>query len=85
MSPAASEAAIDYNWFGTGGLANTSGARNIILAGLHDLSGDPQYVSAGTGDFTPQNAAVQAAYPTGWIGAVQPVGGGSSGPTSAAY
>jgi hypothetical protein len=50
----------DYNWFGTGSLANTSGARNGILAGTHDLSGDPQYVSAGTGDFTPQNAAVQA-------------------------
>lgn len=54
---------IDYNWFGSGALANTSGARNAIAAGPHDLSGDPGYTSAGTGNFTPTNAAVQAGSP----------------------
>jgi Periplasmic copper-binding protein (NosD) len=63
MSPAGVDAAIDYNWFGTGSMANTSGARNIILAGAHDLSGDPQYNNAGAGDFTPTNPAVQAGSP----------------------
>lgn len=62
-SAAIVDVSFDYNWFGTGGLANTSGARNNILAGPHDLSGDPQYVNAGAGDFTPQNAAVQAGFP----------------------
>jgi hypothetical protein len=63
----------DYNWYGSGGMANTSGARSAnMLAGYHDLSGDPQYNNAGAGDFTPKNSSVQAAYPTGWIGAVQP-------------
>jgi hypothetical protein len=54
---------FDYNNFGTGGLANTSGAVSGITTGAHDLTVDPQYVGATTGDFTPQNAAVQAGFP----------------------
>lgn len=75
------DAATDYNWFGSGSLANTSGARSSNLqAGPHDLSGDPQYINASSGNFTPQNSAVQAAFPSGWIGAVQPAssGGGTT-------
>lgn len=78
MSVASIDPVIDYNWFGTGAMANTSGPRNMILAGPHDLSGDPQYVNAAAGDFTPQNPAVKAAFPSGWIGAVQPAGGGGA-------
>ncbi len=84
----------DYNWFGSGGAANTSGSRANISAGAHDLSGDPQYV--GGGDWTPTNALVKAAFPAsfsgtgttnyGWIGAVQPDGsGGGGGPTYSSY
>lgn len=67
------------NWYGSGAVANTSGTRNNLSAGTNDLSGDPQYTNAATGNFTPTNAAVQAGFPTGWIGAVQPVSGGGGG------
>ena len=45
-------ALVDYNNFGTGGTANTSGARNGISAGANDIAADPGYASAGTGDFS---------------------------------
>jgi len=49
MSPAVTDPRVDYNAF----YGNSSGARNIILAGAHDvtLSGDP-FTNAGAGDFT---------------------------------
>lgn len=78
QSPAAVVASFDYNFFGTSSLANTGGAYGVYLAGPHDLAGDPQYVNAATGDFTPQNTAVRAAYPSGWIGAVQPTSSSSA-------
>ena len=54
----------NYNNYGTGSLANTSGARANISAGANDLAVDPQYADASTGDFTPANTALQgAAFP----------------------
>jgi hypothetical protein len=61
MSVSMVDSMVDYNWFGSGGLINASGPRSAnLLAGPHDLSGDPGYTNAGSGDFTPTNAAVQA-------------------------
>jgi hypothetical protein len=72
----------DYNNYGTGGLANTSGARNNVSAGANDLAVDPQYVNASSGDFTPGNDATWTAGPNGgFLGAVQfdiPVSGGGN-------
>jgi hypothetical protein len=49
----------DYNVFGTGATANTSGARSLLTAGAHDLSVDPSYADAAGGDFTPQEATLE--------------------------
>jgi parallel beta-helix repeat protein len=58
------DTSVDYNWYGSGALANTSGARSSSLsAGPHDLSGDPGYTNATAGDFTPTNVAVKAGSP----------------------
>lgn len=43
---------IDYNNFGTGSTANTSGNMQNLTAGAHDLTVDPGYTSAATGNFT---------------------------------
>lgn len=73
---------IDYNWFGSGGLANTSGPRNSLLsAGTHDQSGDPQYANAASGDFTPGNSAVMSSSRNNiYIGSVQPAAAAGTGP-----
>lgn len=41
----------DYNNFGTGATANTSGARLNISAGAHDLAVDPQYTATGSNNY----------------------------------
>lgn len=46
------KALCDYNNFGTGATANTSGALNNLTAGPHDLAVDPQFADAANGDFT---------------------------------
>jgi hypothetical protein len=57
---------LDYNNFGTGALANTSGATNLVSSGAHDLTVDPQYSNAASNLYTPGNAAVQAGYNGTW-------------------
>ncbi len=42
----------DFNNFGTGGTANTSGARSNVLTGSNDLAVDPGYTNAGSNDFS---------------------------------
>jgi hypothetical protein len=54
----------DYNNFGTGALANTSGDVNNFTKGPNDIAVDPQYANASAGDFTPSNTATQVAFPT---------------------
>lgn len=53
--PAAARAVsflLDYNNFGTGGTANTSGAyANSLALGAGDLTVDPQYTNAGADNF----------------------------------
>lgn len=72
----------DYNNF----YNNTSGDRNNISAGAHDISVDPQYVNAANSNFTPQNdvTLIEIVNPSGvssfeWIGAIQPTESGGSG------
>jgi hypothetical protein len=43
---------FDYNNFGSGGTANTSGAVSGITAGAHDLTVDPGYADATNKDFS---------------------------------
>lgn len=45
------QSGIDYNNFGTGGTANTSGARQNITAGSNDLAVDPGYSNASGANF----------------------------------
>jgi hypothetical protein len=45
------QAFIDANNYGTGGTANTSGARNNLTAGSNDLAVDPGYTNAGSNNF----------------------------------
>lgn len=44
-------ARADYNNYGTGATANTSGARNNLSAGAHDVALDPQFVNAGADNY----------------------------------
>ena len=43
---------IDYNNFGTGATANTSGDMNLITDGANDLAVDPSYTDAANKDFS---------------------------------
>lgn len=43
---------FDYNNFGTGATANTSGARNNHSAGAHDVALDPQFTNTATDDYS---------------------------------
>lgn len=67
------QAGIDYNNFGTGVTANTTGALLNLASGAHDLAVDPQYTDAANGDFTPLpgSLVIGAASNGGDIGAVQ--------------
>lgn len=64
---------------------NTTASYHNLNAGAHDISLDPGYASAGSGDFTPSNASTKAAAPIGfgtsglYIGAVQPSSSGAAG------
>ncbi len=42
---------VDYNNFGTGATANTSGDSDTIPVGANSLNVDPGYANAGSGDF----------------------------------
>jgi hypothetical protein len=48
---------IDYNNYGTGALANTSGSypASTLTAGAHDVAVDPGYTNAATGNFMVAN------------------------------
>ena len=52
---------VDYNLYGTGDMANTSGARQNFPTGDNDLSGDPLFTSTTNGaeDFTPATGSPQ--------------------------
>jgi hypothetical protein len=72
MASAPYESAVlicDRNNYGTGALANTSGARLNIPAGPNDLAVDPGYADAANGDFTPGAAVQGLGYPS-LIGAI---------------
>lgn len=57
---------IMNNVYGVGSLANTSGDSNLDLSSFETgkVQVDPDYVNAAGGDFTPQDTAVRAAFPT---------------------
>ena len=55
--------ANDYNDFGTGGTANTSGARHFMSAGTHDLALDPQFTNTGAGDYSVGTNMKAVAFP----------------------
>jgi hypothetical protein len=60
----------DFNNFGTGATANTSGARLNIAPGPNDLAVDPQYADAANGDFRVGTNLKAQGYPQ-YIGAVR--------------
>lgn len=64
---------VDYNNFGTGATANTSGDRLNLNAGAHDLNVDPQYTDAANGDFSVGTNVRAKGFPdaTRYIGANQ--------------
>ena len=53
----------DYNNYGTGGTANTSGARHFLSAGANDLALDPQFTNAGAGDYSVGTNMKAVAFP----------------------
>lgn len=80
---------FDYNNFGTGGTANTSGATNNITGGSNDLALDPQFTDSSNDDFSVGANMKATAFPSSFMqgstttavdmGAVQreePAGGG---------
>jgi hypothetical protein len=70
---------LDYNNFGTGTTANTSGAVSGVTAGAHDLTVDPGYTDAANKDFS-VGAGVKA---EGFPDATRKVGGNpATGTTS---
>jgi hypothetical protein len=86
---------IDFNNFGTGATANTSGARNNLNAGANDLAVDPQYTNAATGNFTPSGTNLKGkSFPlstrnlganqsttvnTSYVGVAEPAAAGAAG------
>lgn len=64
---------VDYNNFGTGTTANSSGNVLNIDAGPHDLNVDPQYTDADAGDFSVGTNVQAKGFPdaTRYIGANQ--------------
>lgn len=63
---------VDYNNYGTGATANTSGAMLNLAAGDHDFAIDPGYVDAANGNFTITNSnLLGVGFPAGYIGAGQ--------------
>ena len=56
----------DFNNYGTGGTANTSGARNNFPTGANDLAVDPGF--AGSGVYTPGTNLKAAGFPSGSLG-----------------
>lgn len=67
------QSGIDYNNFGTGATANTSGARQNITAGSNDLAVDPSYSSASGANFEAGTSIKALGFPksTRFIGANQ--------------
>lgn len=63
----------DFNNYGTGGLANTSGALLNVSAGANDLAVDPGYTDASNGNFECGTAVKALGFPksTRTIGANQ--------------
>lgn len=61
----------DYNNFGTGATANTSGSVLNLNAGAADLAVDPSYTNSGTGDFSAGTSIKAKGFPdsTRYIGA----------------
>jgi hypothetical protein len=55
----------DYNNYGTGGTANTSGARNNLTAGTNDLAVDPSYTNVGSNNFSVGTSVAAKGYPVG--------------------
>lgn len=69
---------VNYNNYGTGATANTSGALNNITAGANDLAVDPGYVSVAGNNFAP-GVSVRA---LGWPAAARTIGANQSSTTS---
>lgn len=65
----------DYNNFGTGATANTSGDLNGLTKGSHSLAVDPAYVDPTTNNFS----VGAALYDKGFPDATIQIGAGSSG------
>ncbi len=67
---------LDYNNYGTGGTANSSGALQNLTAGAHDLTVDPGY--AGSPNFAVGTNVKAKGYPD----ATRTVGGNTGGTTT---
>lgn len=59
---------IDYNNYGTGATANSSGATNNVDKGPNDLEVDPGYADAANGDFSPGVNLKAAGFPGAFRG-----------------
>lgn len=68
----------DYNNFGTGGTANTSGARSNVEAGDNDIAVDPGYANAASYNFSVGVNVKALGFPMG----SRYVGGNSTGTRS---
>lgn len=66
---------IDYNNFGNGSTANTSGAVNGLTQGPNDLAVDPQYTDASSKNFAVGTNLKEKAMP---LGGTKVVGGSNS-------
>lgn len=54
---------VDYNNYGSGGTANTSGATLSVTAGPNSLNVDPGYTNAGSNDFSVGTTTQAKGYP----------------------
>lgn len=54
---------IDFNNFGTGSTANSSGARNNLTGGSKDMSVDPQYINTGLYNFATGANVASSGFP----------------------
>lgn len=56
---------VDFNNYGTGATANTSGSMLNLTAGANDLAVDPSYTDAANGNFAARTAIKAKGFPLG--------------------